>query len=74
VLLVSNTPTLNNETISYDRIIMPIENNYGSISKIKSSSSYANPSIKSIQTSTWGLLVFAPNLLLTNIILIVPLP
>ncbi len=45
-LLIFDNPTLNNEIVSSKKIIIPIENSYGSILKIKSSSSSVELSIK----------------------------
>ncbi len=39
MLLIFDIPILNNEIISSKRIIMPIDNNFGSVSKIRSFSS-----------------------------------
>jgi len=47
VLLISNTPTLNNEIIFFENVIVPIENSSGSISEIKSFALSTNPYMKS---------------------------
>jgi len=33
MLLIFDTPTFNNEIVSFEIVIVPIENNFGSISK-----------------------------------------
>jgi len=73
MLLIFDIPTLNNEAISFESVIVPIEKNYVFVSKIISSSSLINLSIKSQQTSIWGFMVLVPNFLLTDVVLIVPL-
>ncbi len=46
-ILIFETPTFSNEIVSFEIMIMPIENNFGYVSKIKSSSSSIRPSNKS---------------------------
>jgi len=47
MLLIFDIPTLNNEAIYFESVIVPIEKNYAFVSKIISSSSLINLSIKS---------------------------